>query len=66
MTDITKCKGIDCSIKDKCKRYTAIESMLQSYFVESPIKDNKCDMYWGEDAESIFNQLKGILNKQDK
>jgi len=60
MTDITKCKGIDCSIKDTCKRYTAIESMLQSYFVESPIKDGRCDMYWGEDAESIFNQLKTI------
>jgi len=33
--------------------------------MESPIKDGKCDMYWGEDAEAIFNQLKGILNKQD-
>jgi hypothetical protein len=28
--------------------------------MESPIKDGKCDMYWGEDAESIFNQLKEI------
>jgi len=65
MADITKCKGIDCSIKDTCYRYTAIESILQSYFMESPIKDGKCDMYWGEDAEAIFNQLKGILNKQD-
>ena len=39
--------------------------MWQSYFMESPIKDNKCDMYWGEQNENIFNKLKGILNKQD-
>jgi len=65
MSDITKCKGINCLIKEQCKRYTAKESILQSYFMESPIKGNKCDMYWGEQNESIFNQLKGILNKQD-
>ena len=65
MSDITKCKGINCPIKEKCKRYTAKESMLQSYFMESPIKDNKCDMYWGEHNESIFNQLKEITKKQD-
>ena len=65
MSDITKCKGVNCPIKDQCKRYTAKESMSQSYFMESPIKDNKCDMYWGENNEAIFNQLKGITNKQD-
>ena len=63
--DITKCKGQGCPIKDQCKRYTAKESFLQSYFMESPIADGKCDMYWGEDSENIFNQLKTILNKQD-
>jgi hypothetical protein len=65
MSDLTKCKGQNCPIKQKCKRYTSKESVWQSYFVESPIKDNKCDMYWGEQNESIFNQLKGILNKKD-
>ena len=65
MSDITKCNGRNCPVKQKCKRYTAKESFLQSYFSESPIKDGKCDMFWGENAESIFNQLKGILNKQD-
>lgn len=65
MSDITKCRGVNCPIKDQCKRYTAKESVWQSYFMESPIKDGKCDMYWGENAEAIFNQLKGILNKQD-
>jgi hypothetical protein len=61
MSDITKCKGQNCPIKDQCKRYTSEESVSQSYFMESPIKDNKCDMYWGENAEAIFNQLKTIM-----
>jgi hypothetical protein len=65
MSDLTKCKGVNCPIKDQCKRYTSKESTVQSYIMESPIKDNKCDMYWGENNEAIFNQLKGILNKQD-
>jgi hypothetical protein len=65
MADITKCKGQGCPVKEKCYRYTAKESMYQSYFSELPIKDNKCDMFWGENSEYIFNQLKEIINKQD-
>jgi hypothetical protein len=65
MADITKCNGQGCPVKEKCYRYTAKESMYQSYFSEPPIKDNKCDMYWGENSEYIFNQLKEIINKQD-
>ncbi len=33
----------------------------QSYFTEPPIKDGKCEYYWGENAESIWNQLKEIM-----
>lgn len=43
--DITKCKGEDCPIKESCKRFTPIESMMESYFIESPIEDGKCEMY---------------------
>ena len=64
MADITKCKGEDCQIKEKCYRYTTNVSMYQSYFSESPIKDNKCVMFWGINSEFIFNQLKEIINKQ--
>lgn len=44
--DITKCKGEGCPIKENCKRYTAKESLMQSYFIESPIENGKCEMYW--------------------
>ena len=66
MSDITKCKGQGCPAKELCKRYTAEESFLQSYFLEAPIKDNKCDMFWGENAEAIFNQLNKITNDKKR
>lgn len=62
MPDITMCSGTDCPHKENCYRYTAKPSEFrQSYFVEPPIKDGKCDHYWGENAESIWNQLNDIV-----
>lgn len=61
MPDITMCVGTDCPQKETCYRYTAKPNEYrQSYFMEAPIKDGKCDMYWGENAENIWNQLKEI------
>lgn len=65
MADITLCKGINCPIKEQCKRYTSTPNpMYQSYFTESPIKDGKCDMFWGDVAENIMEQLKEITNNE--
>lgn len=36
MSDITKCTGIDCPLREKCYRYTAPEGNWQSYFSEIP------------------------------
>ena len=58
MTDICKCFGANCPVKEKCYRFTAKADEYQSYFVDAPIKDGKCEYYWGENAENIFNQLK--------
>ena len=68
MPDITKCKGIDCPIKDSCYRYTAEDSgKWQSWFVDDNVGklvDNKfsCDVYWGENAKAVFELLKTITN----
>jgi hypothetical protein len=63
MPDITMCDGTNCPHKEKCYRYTANPSEFrQSYFAEPPIKDGKCDHYWGEQSEAIWNQLKDIVN----
>lgn len=60
--DITMCKGTNCPYKETCFRFTAKPSeYMQSYFVEPPIKDGKCEMYWGDLAEVIFNQLNDIV-----
>ena len=62
MADITKCPGTDCPHKETCYRFTAPAGFRQSWFCECPLKDGKCDMYLGANAESVFNQLKDIVN----
>ena len=48
MTDITKCEGKECAMKETCWRYKAPKGYYQSYFTESPInKETKeCEYYW--------------------
>lgn len=60
MADICMCKGTNCPVKEKCYRFTAWADEYQTYFVDAPIKDGKCEMYWGDNAENIFNELKEI------
>jgi hypothetical protein len=66
MADICMCSGKDCPVKEKCHRFTSLSIEYgQSYFTEPPgkIEDNTftCDMYWGEQSESIWDQLKNII-----
>jgi hypothetical protein len=65
MPDITMCPGTDCPHKEKCYRFTAKPCDYQSYFTKAPIKDGKCEYYWGENAESVWNQLKEIVQIPD-
>jgi hypothetical protein len=67
MPDISMCKGTDCPIASTCRRYTARPNPYrQAYFTEVPFKDGKCEMYWGEKAEEIYQQIKNIFNGKDK
>ena len=74
MPDITMCKYEECPIKNKCHRYTAKPWALgQSYFAEPPYQivkyDGKeyfsCNMFWGENAEAIYQQLIEITGGLD-
>ena len=65
MSDITKCKGIDCNLKTMCHRYTAEESEYQSYFSEPPFKDGECDMFFGNAQKQLLDQLKNIVNGKE-
>lgn len=62
MADITMCSGKGCPVANKCYRYTATPGIYQSYFSAVPFNGSSCDMYWGENEESIFEQLKDITN----
>ena len=62
MTDICKCKGEDgkiiCPYKENCYRFTAkADELYQSYFIGLPLKNGKCDHYWGKDGEKIWNKI---------
>jgi len=47
MPDISKCTGVNCPMKNKCYRYTSVDSYYQSYFTTPPIKeDGECEYYW--------------------
>lgn len=77
MSDITKCTGHNCPIKEKCYRFVAeSEPMYQSYFVDVPgfweyqntegeeMNDKriwKCDVFWGEKNNITFEQLNKIF-----
>jgi len=46
MTDITMCEGEGCVTKFTCYRFTAKRNEhRQSFFMESPIKNNGCEYY---------------------
>jgi hypothetical protein len=34
---------------------------MQSYFMNPPIKDGKCEMYWGDLSQAIWGQLQDIV-----
>ena len=60
--DITMCMGTNCPYKESCYRFTAKPSeYMQSYFMNPPIKDGKCEMYWGDLSEAIWGQLQDIV-----
>ena len=48
MPDIAMCKGAFCPIYDKCYRFTATPSYVQSYFSITPydLDKEECEYFW--------------------
>lgn len=65
MADITMCTGDGCPLKEKCCRFTAEKSEWQSYFLTPPFDGKTCEIYWGKQSESIYNQLKNITDENN-
>lgn len=62
MSDITKCGGFDCPMKESCTRFTSpANKFRQAYFLDPPYHINEggfsCEMYWGATADSIMETL---------
>ena len=47
MPDISMCRNISCTLKEKCYRYTATPSPIwQAYADFSPDESGNCDDFW--------------------
>ncbi len=46
MPDISMCVGNDCPLKETCYRYKAKPCEYQTYFMNPPYEDGKCEYYW--------------------
>ena len=62
MADITMCRGEGCKLKTMCYRFTAPKGIRQAYFMTPPVKDDKCEMFWGEASNQLMDQLNKIVN----
>jgi len=50
MPDICMCTDSECPQKDTCHRFKVKpHKYMQSYFVESPREEEKCEYYWEEE-----------------
>ena len=56
MSDITKCPGIGCPVKDDCYRFNAESGYRQSWFAIPPFESIfECDYFW-EMEEHIIKE----------
>lgn len=59
MPDITMCDDKTCPMRGKCYRYLAIQSThRQSYFMESPRDNEKCDYFLAVQQRQRINEQK--------
>lgn len=53
MTDISKCHGGDCKLKDTCYRYLAESSDWQAFGMFAPTDDTHCEWYWKCEPDNL-------------
>lgn len=64
--DIQYCAGRGCLLRDTCKRAKDERTDDEVWFADEPFRiiEGKfhCDLYWGANQTSIFEQLNEITN----
>lgn len=70
MMDITLCTYLGCPVRDKCRRGKYKDLPDYQSYVTNPSKivngKFECDLFWGDAADLLLAQLKGILNDKTK
>ena len=46
MSDISKCSGKDCPLKERCYRYTAKSDKYMQSYIAPKYEDGECENYW--------------------
>jgi len=65
MSDITKCAGKKCKVKNKCHRFTApANEYWQAYFGGVPGKDETCDYFWQNELYSLGGKNVSTTSKR--
>lgn len=64
MTDICKCKGRDCLLKEVCFRYLATDGLMQSYSDFDSHRDDPavCDGFWEVNTKEELDILQEVFD----
>lgn len=65
MSDITMCEGIDCPIRSRCYRYTAIPDYYQFYYIQTPFEYDYCEKFISEKDENDLS-IKKFVNTREQ
>lgn len=46
MTDISKCNGAGCELKEKCYRFTALDNEYRQSYMTPDKRGLECEYFW--------------------
>lgn len=58
MSDIVKCEGEGCPIREKCYRFMAIDDDYQAYLIKTPFKYDFCGKFISYEDEMDLTKIK--------
>lgn len=62
--NITMCEGIDCPIRSRCYRYTAMPNYYQFYFIKTPFEYDYCEKFISKQEEDDLS-IKKFVNTRE-
>ena len=65
MMDMTFCTDRECPAALFCKRFSIKEDIAWR-FTETPRNGDYCDMFWGENQQSIMDMLERVVKGEER